>query len=292
MELDTVPDHLLILGGGYVGLEFGQMFRRFGSRVTIVQRAAQLLRQEDADVADEVTTILKDDGIDVHLKSTAVRADLGPAGRVQLVVRTPEGDRTLEGSHLLVAVGRIPNTDRLNLSAARVQTDARGYIVVNERLESTVPGIFALGDVKGGPAFTHISYDDFRIIRTNVLRGGRGGPATTAGRLVPYTVFIDPQLGRVGLTEREARERGINVRVAKLPMSHVSRAIELAETRGFMKAVVDARTDQILGAAMLGIEGGEIAGIVQMAMIGRVPYAAIKELVFSHPTLSEALNNL
>jgi pyruvate/2-oxoglutarate dehydrogenase complex dihydrolipoamide dehydrogenase (E3) component len=189
-------------------------------------------------------------------------------------------------------VGRVPNTDRLNLETAGVQTDTRGYIVANERLETTASGVFALGDVKGGPAFTHISYDDYRIIRTNLLRGGRRGPATTAGRLLPYTVFIDPQLGRVGLTERDARAQGLRIRVARLPMSHVARAVEIAETRGVMKVVVDAGTDQILGAAILGVEGGEIAGILQMAMVGRVTYTAIKDIVFSHPTLSEALNNL
>lgn len=292
MELDTLPQHLLIVGGGYIGLEFGQMFRRFGSAVTIVQRSGQLLPREDADVAEEVAKILREDGVEVLLDSQALRAEPDADGGVRLAVSTVGGERTLCGSHLLVAAGRVPNTDRLNLAAAGVETDERGYIRVNDRLETNVPGIYALGDVKGGPAFTHISYDDFRIIRTNLVRGGHGGHTRTTGRSVPYTVYTDPQLGRVGLTEREARERGHNVRVAKLPMSHVARAIEMDETRGFMKAVVDADTDQILGCAILGIEGGEIMGILQMAMRGKVPCTAIRDDIFSHPTLSEALNNL
>ncbi len=268
------------------------MFRRFGSAVTIIQRQTQLLPQEDADVAEEVAKILREDGIEVLLNSEALRTEQEPKGGSRLTVRTPAGERTLVGSHLLVAAGRIPNTDRLNLAAAGVQTDTRGFIQVNERLETNVPGIYALGDVKGGPAFTHISYDDFRVIRTNLVRGGRGGHTRTTGRSVPYTIFIDPQLGRVGLTEREARARAYNVRIAKLPMSHVARAIEVDETRGFMKAVVDADTDQILGCAILGIEGGEIMGILQVAMRGKVPYTIIQDDIFSHPTLSEALNNL
>ncbi|MGH2404677.1 MAG: mercuric reductase, partial [bacterium] len=292
MELDAVPEHLLIIGGGYIGLEFGQMFRRFGSAVTVIQRQTQLLPAEDADVAQEIAKILREDGIEVLLDSAALRAEQGPNGGVRLTVRTPAGERTLIGSHLLVAAGRVPNSERLNLGAAGVQTDTRGFIQVNERLETNVPGIYALGDVKGGPAFTHISYDDFRIIRTNLVRGGRGGHTRTTGRSVPYTIFIDPQLGRVGLTEREARARGYNVRVAKLPMSHVARAIEVDETRGFMKAVVDADTDQILGCAILGIEGGEVMGILQAAMRSKVPYTTIQDDIFSHPTLSEALNNL
>ncbi len=292
MELDAVPEHLLIIGGGYIGLEFGQMFRRFGSAVTIIQRHAQLLPQEDADVAEEVAKILREDGIEVLLDTEALGVEQDAKSRIRLTVRTPAGERTLVGSHLLVAAGRVPNTDRLNLTAAGVQTDTRGFIQVNERLETNVPGIYALGDVKGGPAFTHISYDDFRIIRTNLVRGGRGGHTRTTGRSVPYTIFIDPQLGGVGLTEREARARGYNVRVAKLPMSHVARAIEVDETRGFMKAVVDAETDQILGCAILGIEGGEVMGILQVAMRGKVPYTTIQDDIFSHPTLSEALNNL
>ena len=289
MELDAVPDHLLILGGGYVGLEFGQMFRRFGSRVTIIQRGPQLLSREDSDVADEVAKILREDGIDVLLKTDTARVDAGPEGAIHLTVRAAEGERTISGSHLLVAAGRTPNTDALDPAAAGVATDERGYIPVNARLETNVRGIYALGDVKGGPAFTHISYDDFRVIRTNLIEGGS---TTIEDRLVPYTVFIDPQLGRVGLTDWEARKRGHNVQVAKLSMDSVARAIETDETRGFMKAVVDADTRQILGAAILGIEGGEIMGALEIAMLGHLPYTVLKEGVFAHPTLIESLNNL
>lgn len=288
MELDTVPEHLLVLGGGYIGLEFGQMFRRFGSKVTVIQRGERLLAREDADVADEVAQILREDGLEVLLNTNPVFAEQA-AGRIQILVKTPEGEQTLTGSHLLVAAGRAPNTDRLNLEAAGVETDKHGFIKVNERLETNVPGIYALGDVKGGPAFTHISYDDFRILRTNLLHDGK---ATTSNRLVPYTVFIDPQLGRIGLTEEEAQAQGRAYCVAKLPMANVARAIEVDETRGFMKAIVDAETEQILGAAILGLEGGEIMAILQMAMLGQVSYTAIRDGVFAHPTLAESLNNL
>jgi pyruvate/2-oxoglutarate dehydrogenase complex dihydrolipoamide dehydrogenase (E3) component len=278
-----------------VGLEFGQMFGRFGSQVTIVQRRGQVLTREDPDVAEEVANILREDGIEVLLDTQALRvrqAAEEKGGRIHLTVRAlqvAEGERTLSGSHLLMAVGRVPNTEGLNLAAAGVQTDEGGFIEVNERLETHVPGIYALGDVKGGPAFTHISYDDFRIMRSNLLEGGK---ATTHGRLVPYTVFIDPQLGRVGLSELAARAEGRNIRVAKMPMSYVSRALEVDETRGFMKAVVDADSGQILGAAVLGIEGGEIMGVLQMAMMGQVPYTVLRDAVFAHPTLAESLNNL
>jgi pyruvate/2-oxoglutarate dehydrogenase complex dihydrolipoamide dehydrogenase (E3) component len=289
MELDEVPERLLVLGGGYVGLEFAQMFRRFGSEVTVVQRGKQLLSREDTDVADAVAEILREDGIEVLLETQARRAEQGDDGRIQLTVHTPEDERTLEGSHLLTAAGRPPNTDLLHLEATGVETDKRGFVKTNERLETNVPGIYAMGDVKGGPAFTHISYDDFRIIRTNLLEGG---DASIADRLVPYTVFIDPQLGRVGLSEQEAREQDRNVRVAKMPMSHVARALEVDEPRGMMKAVVDADSGQILGCAVLGIEGGEVMAMMQIAMLGKVPYTALREAVFSHPTLAESLNNL
>ncbi|HEU5011235.1 MAG TPA: mercuric reductase, partial [Roseiflexaceae bacterium] len=219
MELDVVPEHLLVLGGGYVGLEFGQMFRRFGSNVTIVQRGTQLLAREDQDIAEEVAKILREDGIEVLLETAATRVEQSD-GAIKLVVKTPDGERTLTGSHLLTAAGRMPNTERLNLGAAGVETDKRGYIHVNERLETNISGIYALGDVHGGPAFTHISYDDYRVLKTNLLENGH---ATIEGRLVPYTVFIDPQLGRVGMSEQEARARGRNVRIAKMPMSHVAR---------------------------------------------------------------------
>jgi len=287
MELDTVPERLLVLGGGYVGLEFGQMFRRFGSAVTVIQRGKQLLGREDQDVADAVAEILRQDGIEVLLEADAVRAGKSASGEVELVVRTAGGERTLTGSHLLVAAGRVPNTDRLNLAAAGVETDTRGYVKVNPRLETNVPGIYALGDVNGGPAFTHISYDDFRIVKTNLLDGGS---ASTTGRLVPYAVYIDPQLGRVGLSELEAKAQGRAYRVATMPMSDVARAIEVDETRGLMKVLVDPETKQILGCAILGIEGGEIMSMLQIAMMGKVPYPALLEGIFAHPSLAESLN--
>jgi pyruvate/2-oxoglutarate dehydrogenase complex dihydrolipoamide dehydrogenase (E3) component len=277
-----------VLGGGYIGLEFGQLFRRLGSRVTIVQSGPSLLAREDLDVASAVADILKEDGIHVLLDARAEKA-ARHRSRVHLKIRTGSKMRSLEGSHLLAATGRIPNSDTLNLQAAGVSTDSRGFIEVDEKLQTTNQNIFALGDIKGGPAFTHISYDDFRIIRTNLIDKGN---ASTAGRIVPYTVFIDPQLGRVGLSETEARERNLEIRVAKMPMNYVARALEVDETRGFMKVVVDKKTDQILGAAVLGIEGGEIMSQIQIAMMGKLPYTVLHNAVFAHPTLSESLNNL
>jgi pyruvate/2-oxoglutarate dehydrogenase complex dihydrolipoamide dehydrogenase (E3) component len=288
MELDAVPDHLLILGGGYIGLEFGQLFRRFGSQVTIVQSDAQLLAREDADIAEEVTNILRQDGVDVLLNAKATRVSKS-GETIQVEIQSSATSNPLSGSHLLVATGRVPNTDTLNLLSAGVQTDDRGFIRVNDRLETTAEGVYALGDIKGGPAFTHISYDDFRIIRANLLEGKS---ASTKDRQVPYTVFIDPQLGRIGMTEAEARQQGRKIRVAKLPMTHVARALEVDETRGFMKAIVDAGTSQILGAAILGIEGGEIMSAIEIAMMGKLPYTALRDGTFAHPTLTESLNNL
>ena len=289
MELGEVPDHLLVLGGSYVGLEFAQMFRRFGSEVTVVQRGKQLMGREDADVAEAVAGIMRQDGIEVLLEAQTRSVEQGDDGEILMTVESPDGERTLEGSHLLVAAGRPPNTDTLNLEAAGVQTDERGLVKTNDRLETNVPGIYAVGDVKGGPAFTHISYDDFRILRTNLIEGG---DATISGRLVPYTVFIDPQLGRIGLSEEEARKKNLNVQVASMPMSYVARALEVDEARGFMKAVVDAETGRILGCAILGIEGGEIMAMIQIAMMGDLPYTALRDAVFAHPTLAESLNNL
>ena len=288
MELDAVPEHLVVLGGGYVGLEFGQLFRRLGSRVTIVQSARQLLNREDADVAEETANILHQDGIEILLNARAERVSKSGT-QIQLAVRVKGEVRTVTGSHLLAATGRMPNSDSLNLSAAGIATDARGNIQVNDRLETNVEGVYALGDIKGGPAFTHISYDDFRILRTNIIEKGS---ASIVGRLLPYTVFIDPQLGRVGLTESEARAQGKKIRVAKMPMSYVARAEETDEMRGFMKAIVDAESNQILGAAVLGIEGGEIMAMFQLAMMGRLPFTTLRDGVFAHPTLAESLNNL
>jgi pyruvate/2-oxoglutarate dehydrogenase complex dihydrolipoamide dehydrogenase (E3) component len=283
-----VPEHLIVLGGGYVGLEFGQMFRRFGARVTIIQRGARLLTREDGDVADEVAKILREDGIDIHLEATPTRVAANGAG-FDVTIKTPSGEQVITGSHILAAAGRSPNTETMNLEAAGVRTEKGGFIAVNERLETSAPSVWALGDVKGGPAFTHISYDDYRIIRDNLLEGGS---RTTNDRPVPYTVFIDPQLGRMGLGEEEARTAGKNIKVAKMPMSYVARADEVDETRGFMKAVVDAESGQILGCAILGIEGGELMAMVEIAMMGKVPYTTLRDAVFAHPTLSESLNNL
>ena len=289
MELDELPEHLLVLGGSYVGVEFAQMFRRFGSEVTVIERGGQLMGREDSDVAEAVAEILREDSIEVLLRTQTRRAAQDDTGKILLTVDTSERERTLEGTHLLVAAGRPPNTETLNLDAAGIETDKRGFIKANERLETSAPGVYALGDVKGGPAFTHISYDDFRIIRTNLLEGGS---ATIADRPVPYTMFIDPQLGRIGLTEQEARDRGRDVRIATIPMTYVTRAVEMRETRGFMKAVVDSETDQILGCAVLGIEGGEIMAMIQIAMMGNLPYTVLGDAVFAHPTLAESLNTL
>jgi len=227
-----------------------------------------LLTREDEDVSDAIAEIFRDDGITVLTNTTPQQVEQLSDGRIQLTVRTPQGEKQLTGSHLLAAVGRVPNTEDLTLEAAGIQVDREGYIQVNGQLETNVPGIYALGDVKGGPAFTHSSYDDFRILRTNLLEHGS---ASTHDRIVPYAIFIDPQLGRVGMSEYEARRQGRNFRVAKLPMNNVIRALESGETRGFMKAIVDADTQQILGCAVLGMEGGEIMAIIQVAMMGKLP---------------------
>ena len=287
MELKILPEHLIVLGGGYIGLEFAQMFRRFGARVTLINRDARLIQREDADVSAEVEKILREDGIEVLNSVNVTRLEKGTNGGVKVVATG--GASVVNGSHLLLALGRLPNSDQLNLAAAGVATDKGGYITVNDGLETNVPGIYAIGDVKGGPAFTHISYDDFRVLRENWLRGGNAG---IAGRMVPNCMFIDPQLATVGINETEAHKRGLDYRVAKLPMTGVARALEMSETRGFMKAIVDRKTRQILGCTILGVEGGEIMSMLQIAMMGKVPYDAIKEGIFAHPTLAESLNNL
>ena len=288
MELDKVPEHLLVMGGGYIGLEFGQMFRRFGSRVTIVQSGGQLLNGEDADIAEEVEKILKQDGVKILLNSRAESVSR-KGKKINLKVRSGKKLQTLQGSHLLVAVGRTPNTDMLNIVAAGILLDDKKCIKSDSKLATNVDGVYVIGDIKGGPAFTHISYDDFRIVRTNQIENG---DASIDGRLLPYTVFIDPQLGRVGLSEKQAQEQKRKIRVAKMPMTYVARALETDESRGFMKAIVDADTNQILGAAVLGVDGGEIMSQIQIAMLGKLPYTVLRDAVFAHPNLSESLNNL
>jgi pyruvate/2-oxoglutarate dehydrogenase complex dihydrolipoamide dehydrogenase (E3) component len=235
-----------------------------------------------------MTEILRGEGIEVLLSAqpTRVRRD---GTRVRVDVDAPKGKRELAASKILVAAGRRPNTDELGLEAAGIEVDEKGFIRVNEKLETNVEGVYALGDVKGGPAFTHISYDDYRIVEKNLLHGGG---ATTRDRLVPYCVFTDPELGRVGITEREAKTQGIDYRVAKIPMTHVARALESDETRGFMKAIVETRSERILGAAILGVAGGEIMSVLEVAMMGDLPYGRIRDGVFAHPTLAESLNNL
>jgi pyruvate/2-oxoglutarate dehydrogenase complex dihydrolipoamide dehydrogenase (E3) component len=265
------------------------LFRRFGSRISIVHRGDRLLRGEDSDVADEIAALLRQEGVDIFLNTTA-ESVTKTGSQILLTAREKAGTmREIQGSHLLVATGRVPNVEALNLSAAGIATDNSGFIKVNSKLETSAPEIYALGDINGGPAFTHISYDDFRILRTNLINKGS---ATTDGRLLPYTVYIDPQLGRIGITEAQAREQNKNIRVAKMPMSSVARALEVDESRGFMKAIVDADTDQILGAAVLGIEGGEIMSMLQLAMMGKIPFTTLRDAIFAHPTLAESLNNL
>jgi pyruvate/2-oxoglutarate dehydrogenase complex dihydrolipoamide dehydrogenase (E3) component len=288
MQLTEVPEHLIVLGGGYVGLEFGQMFRRFGSRVTIVHREDQILPHEDADIAKALKEVLEEEGLRFVLSATTTRVEKQDGG-VTLTVEREGSTEKVSGSHLLVATGRRPNTDHLGLQDAGVQTDQRGFVRVNNRLETTTPGIWALGDVKGGPAFTHISYNDFQIVYANLIEGKA---LTIDHRLVPYAVFTDPQLGRVGLTEKEARAAGKRLKIGKIPMTWVARAIERDETAGLMKLVVDADTDRILGAAILASEGGELVQILHAVMLAGSPYTLLKGAIYIHPTLAEGFWSL
>jgi pyruvate/2-oxoglutarate dehydrogenase complex dihydrolipoamide dehydrogenase (E3) component len=288
MEIRDLPEHLLVLGGGYIGLEFGQMFRRFGSDVTIVHRGGRLLTREDPDLAGELRKVLEVEGIKFLFNAnTASLKTLG--GKISLEVESPDGMFTLSGSHLLVATGRIPNTDDLGLENARVNIDAHGYVKINSRLETNVPGIWALGDVKGPPAFTHIAYNDFQVIYANLIEGKN---QTIDHRYLPYAIFTDPQLGRVGMNEQEARATGRKLKIGTFPMAHIARAIERDETTGLMKIIVDAETDRILGAAILGTEGGELIQILGALILADAPYTVLKGAVFIHPTLAEGFFGL
>jgi pyruvate/2-oxoglutarate dehydrogenase complex dihydrolipoamide dehydrogenase (E3) component len=288
MELREIPQHLLILGGGYIGLEFGQMFRRFGSRVTIVHKGSQLLSREDEDIAKELQKALESEGIEFRLNSNSVQVE-NKAGQIALTLEASSRRETITGSHLLVATGRRPNTDDLGLDKAGIELDKHGYIRVNSRLETNVAGIWALGDVKGGPAFTHISYNDYQIVFGNLIEQKN---LSIANRYVPYSLFTDPQLGRVGMTEKEARASRQKLKMGSYAMSRVARAIERDETAGLMKVIVNAETDRILGAAILGIEGGETVQILGAIMLAGAPYTVLKGAVYIHPTLAEGLFGL
>jgi pyruvate/2-oxoglutarate dehydrogenase complex dihydrolipoamide dehydrogenase (E3) component len=288
LEVDRVPAHLIVLGGGYVGLEFAQAYRRFGSRVTVVQHGPQLARGEDPDVADALGRLFADEAIEVLLSAEALRVEGRSGEGVRLRVRTPQGERLLEGSDILVATGRTPNTAGIGLDTAGVRLDGRGYVLVNDRLETSAPDVWAIGECAGSPQFTHVSEDDFRVIRANLA----GGSRTTRDRLIPFCLFTDPQLARVGLSETEARHRGVAVRVAKLPMGAVLRTRTTGETRGFMKALIDARSDRILGFTMFGPEAGEVMAAVQTAMLAGMPYTGLRDAILAHPTMAEGLGAL
>jgi len=283
MELSEVPEHLLVLGGGYIGLEFGQMFRRFGSRVTVVHQSDQILPREDPEIAAELRKALEAENIAFALNARTKRVQK-TNGQIVLSLEAPQGPSTLSGSHLLVATGRTPNSEGLGSDKAGVETDSKGYVKVNNRLESNVPGIWAIGDVKGGPAFTHISYNDFQIVYANLIEGKK---LTIDNRYVPYSVFTDPQLGGVGMTEKEALAKGYKLKIGKIPMGHVARAIERDETAGLMKLIVDASNDRILGASILATEGGELVQMLGVLMLAGLPYTLLKGAVYIHPTLAE-----
>jgi pyruvate/2-oxoglutarate dehydrogenase complex dihydrolipoamide dehydrogenase (E3) component len=289
LDLNYVPEHLLIIGGNYIGLEFGQMFRRFGSKVTVVERSGRIVSREDEDVSEELTKILEAENIKLltNTLTTGFRKKTG--GKITASLKTGDKEAKIKCSHVLVAVGRAPQTEALNLIKTGVETDERGAIKVDDKLETNVKGIYALGDVKGGPAFTHISYNDYTIVYRNLIHNEK---LTIKNRPVPYCMFTDPQLGHIGLSETEAKKLKLNYKVAKLPMAYVARAIETGDTRGFMKAIVDADTKQILGATILGAEGGETMTILQMAMMGGITYEQIRWFVFAHPLYAESLNNL
>ena len=288
LELDRLPEHLIVIGGGYVGLEFAQAYRRFGSRVTILQHAPQLLANEDPDVAAALLEIFTGEGIRVILSADIVGVNGRSGDRVNVSVRTTDGEETITASDILVATGRVPNTSGMGLEVARVELDKRGYIKVNDRLETTTPNIWAIGECAGSPQFTHISLDDFRVIRDNLAGGNR----TTRDRIVPSCLFTDPQVAQVGLTETEAKRRGVAVRIAKLPVADVLRALTIDDTRGFMKALIAANGNDILGFTMIGPEAGEVLSVVQTAMLAGIPYTALRDGILTHPTMSEGLNAL
>jgi pyruvate/2-oxoglutarate dehydrogenase complex dihydrolipoamide dehydrogenase (E3) component len=288
LELDYAPPHLVVLGGGYVGLELAQAYHRFGSRVTVIETGAQLMAREDPDVADEVHRILREEGIEFLLNAQTLNVQGRSGDGVSLTARTPSGEQKIEGSDILAAAGRIPNTAGIGLEEAGVELDARGYIRVNERLETTAPNVWAIGECAGSPQFTHVSIDDFRIIRDNLAGANR----STRGRLVPYCMFTEPPLAHVGLSEREAQRQGEAVRVARLPMTGVRRTATTNETQGFMKVLIGASDDRILGFTMIGAEAGEVMAVVQTAMLANLPYKGLRDAVLAHPTMAEGLGSL
>jgi len=285
LDLDRLPEHVIVLGGGYVGLELAQALRRFGSAVTVIEHGRQIASQEDPDVAQALLENFTREGIEVLL-DTQVRQTEGVSGeKIRVRIDGPNGEQTIEGTDLLVATGRTPNTRGIGVEAAGIELDTRGSIKVNERLETTAPGVWAMGDCAGSPHFTHVAYDDFRVVRDNL----NGGSRTTRDRLIPFCMFTDPELARVGLNETEAKKRGIAYHLAKLPMAAVLRAVTLGETSGFLKVLVDARSDRILGFTALGVDASEIMAAVQTAMLGGLPYTVLRDAIFTHPTAAEGL---
>jgi pyruvate/2-oxoglutarate dehydrogenase complex dihydrolipoamide dehydrogenase (E3) component len=288
LELDVLPAHLIVIGGGYSGLELAQAYRRFGAEVTVVEAAPQLMGREDADASHEVRRILTGEGIQIHVPAELLKVSGLSGDKVSIALRTSDGEQTIEGSHILVAAGRVPNTAGIGLDKAGVELNDRGFVKVNERLETTAPNVWALGDCAGSPMFTHISEDDFRIVRDNLA----GGKRSTRDRLIPYCMFTDPPLAHVGLSEREADSQGVKTRVAKLPMSAVLRAQATGETEGFMKALVAESDDRILGFTMIGAQAGEVMAVVHTAMMANMPYTKLREADLAHPTFAEGLGFL
>jgi len=288
LELDQIPEHLIVLGGGYVGVEFAQGMRRFGSKVTVIDRNSRLLHREDGDVTEALGALFENEGIDTVLNARIKQVAGSSGDSVTVIVEQGGKQKTLEGTHLLVATGRKPNTENIGLELAGVRVTDRGYIKVNERLQTTAPGVWAIGEVAGSPQFTHVSADDFRVVHSNLTGGNR----VTIGRQIPFCLFTDPEFARVGLSENEALARGIAYRLFKIPMDEVLRARTLGETRGFLKALVEVNGDRILGFAAVAVEGGEIMGSVQMAMMARLPYTELRDGIWAHPTLVEGLTPL
>ena len=288
LELGEIPEHLLVIGGGYVGMELSQAMRRFGSRVSVIDPNKRLMPKEDEDVCEALRSLLEGEGIDIHLNAQIKRVSGKSRESVNIVVEQDGAEGVLKGTHLLVAIGRIPNTEGLGLGLAGVELTDRGYIKVNERLHTTAPGVWAIGEVAGSPQFTHISVDDFRVVHANLT----GGDRVTTGRQVPYCLFTDPELARIGLSETGAQAQGIPYRLFRIPMEANLRARTLSETHGFLKALVEAKNDRILGFTAFGVGAGEIMAAVQIAMIGRLPYTALRDAVLTHPTLVEVLIQL